>query len=178
MVTVGTLVATVWLYIIVPKGFLPLQDTGLIFAVMEGGEEVSFTEMQRLRGVVETAIRKDPDVIGVVSVVGVTPINATPNAGRLAITLRPRDQRKATVAPIIDRLQAAGRADPRRHGVLPAGAGHPDLDAREPRAVPVHADRRRREGGRRLGQAAGQEAAVVAACCATSPPRPRTTGCG
>jgi multidrug efflux pump len=105
IVTFGTLVATIWLYVVVPKGFLPLQDTGLIFAVMEGGEDVSFTEMQRLRGVVETAIRRDPDVVGVVSVVGVTPLNATPNVGRLAITLRPRDQRKETVAPIIDRLK-------------------------------------------------------------------------
>jgi multidrug efflux pump len=105
IVTFGTLAATIWLYIIVPKGFLPLQDTGLVFGVMEGGEQVSFTEMQRLRGVVETAIRQDPDVVGVVSVVGVTPLNATPNAGRLAITLRPRDQRKETVAPIIDRLK-------------------------------------------------------------------------
>ena len=103
--TFGTLAATVWLYLIIPKGFLPLQDTGLIFAVMEGGEEVSFSEMQRLRGVVETELRKDPDVVGVVSVVGVTPVNATPNAGRLAITLRSRDQRKDTVAPIIERLK-------------------------------------------------------------------------
>src|SRR5712672_2327404 len=103
--TFGTLAATIWLYVIVPKGFLPLQDTGLIFGVMEGGEEVSFIEMQRLRGVVETAIRRDPDVVGVVSVVGVTPLNSTPNAGRLAITLRPRDERKETVAPIIERLK-------------------------------------------------------------------------
>ncbi len=43
------MVATVWLYIIIPKGFLPQQDTGLIFAVMEGGDEVSFAEMQRLQ---------------------------------------------------------------------------------------------------------------------------------
>src|SRR5215475_10461964 len=103
--TFGTLAATIWLYVIVPKGFLPLQDTGLIFGVMEGGEEVSFVEMQRLRGVVENAIRQDPDMTGVVSVVGVTPLNATPNAGRLAVTLRPRDQRKDTVAPIIERLK-------------------------------------------------------------------------
>jgi multidrug efflux pump len=105
IVTFGTLAATVWLYMIVPKGFLPLQDTGLIVGVMEGGEDVSFTEMQRLRAVVETALRRDPDVVGVVSVVGVTPLNATPNAGRLAITLRPRDERKETVAPIIERLK-------------------------------------------------------------------------
>src|SRR5215813_7110695 len=103
--TFGTLAATIGLYVIIPKGFLPLQDTGLIVAVMEGGEDVSFVQMQRLRSAVETQIRRDPDVLGVVSVVGVTPLNATPNAGRLAITLKPRDQRKETVAPIIERLK-------------------------------------------------------------------------
>ena len=112
LVTAVTLLATIWLYVIIPKGFLPLQDTGLIFAVMEGGQEISFTEMKRLQNVVESAIRKDPDVIGVVSVIGVTPINATPNAGRLAITLRSRDQRKATVTEIIGRLQRAVAAVP------------------------------------------------------------------
>jgi multidrug efflux pump len=107
VVTAATVVATVWLYIIIPKGFLPLQDTGLIFAVMEGGQEVSFTEMKRLQSVVEAAIRKDPDVTGVVSVIGVTPINATPNAGRLAITLRSRDARNTPVTTVIERLQRA-----------------------------------------------------------------------
>src|SRR5262249_5169659 len=87
LVTAATLVATIWLYIVIPKGFLPLQDTGLIFAVMEGGQEISFSEMKRLQAEVEDMMRKDPDVTGVVSVIGVTPINATPNAGRLAITL-------------------------------------------------------------------------------------------
>ncbi len=107
MVTAATLVATVWLYIIIPKGFLPLQDTGLIFAVMEGGQEVSFTEMKRLRAEVERVVRNDPEVAGVVSVVGVTPINATPNAARLAITLRSRDVRKTPVTTVIERLQQA-----------------------------------------------------------------------
>src|SRR5215217_4882601 len=105
MVTLATLLATVWLYLIIPKGFLPLQDTGLVFAVMEGGEEVSFAEMQRLRGEVEGAIRKDADVTGVVSVVGVTPVNATPNAARLAITLRSRNVRNTSVTAVIARLQ-------------------------------------------------------------------------
>ena len=83
IVLFATMAATFWLYIVIPKGFLPQQDTGLIFAVMEGGDEVSFAEMQRLRADVEATIRKDPEVAGVVSVVGVTPINATPNAARL-----------------------------------------------------------------------------------------------
>src|SRR5581483_3230961 len=103
--TFGTVIATVWLYVIIPKGFLPQQDTGLIFAVMEGGQEVSFTEMTRLQSAVERAIRKDPEVTGVVSVIGVTPLNATPNAGRIAITLRSRDERKTPVTTIIERMQ-------------------------------------------------------------------------
>jgi multidrug efflux pump len=112
VVTIATLIATVWLYIIIPKGFLPLQDTGLIFGVMEGGQEVSFTEMHRLQAEVEAAIRKDPDVTGVVSVIGVSPLNATPNAARLAITLRPRDERKTTVSTIIDQLERQVAAIP------------------------------------------------------------------
>ena len=79
---------------------------------MEGGQEVSFAEMKRLQATVETAIRKDPDVTGVVSVIGVSPMNATPNAGRLAITLRSRDERKTPVTTIMDRLQRAVAAVP------------------------------------------------------------------
>jgi multidrug efflux pump len=105
--TAATLVLTIWLYIIIPKGFLPDQDTGLINAVTEGGPEVSFAEMQRLQARVVEAIKKDPDVIGAVSVIGVSPINPTPNAGHLAITLKPRDERRAFVTEIVDRLRAA-----------------------------------------------------------------------
>jgi multidrug efflux pump len=103
--TFVTLVATVWLYLIIPKGFLPLQDTGLIMAVTEAGPAVSFAEMQRLQASVERVIKQDPDVEGLVSVVGVSTLNPTPNAGRLAITLRPRDERRTRVADIIARLQ-------------------------------------------------------------------------
>jgi multidrug efflux pump len=105
IVTLATLVATILLYIFIPKGFLPLQDTGLITAVTEAGTDVSFTEMQRRQHAVEDAIRSDPDVTGVVSVIGVSPINATPNAGRLAITLKQRDDRKAPIDEIVARLK-------------------------------------------------------------------------
>ena len=105
VVTLATLVATIFLYIVIPKGFLPLQDTGLITAVTEAGTDISFTEMQRLQRLVEDTIRGDPDVTGVVSVIGVSPINATPNAGRLAITLKPRDERSDGVDAIVARLK-------------------------------------------------------------------------
>ncbi|HXX09738.1 MAG TPA: efflux RND transporter permease subunit [Pseudolabrys sp.] len=107
LVTLATLVATVLLYMVVPKGFLPLQDTGLITAVTEAGTDVSFTEMQRRQRLVEDTIRADPDVTGVVSVIGVSPINPTPNAGRLVITLKPRDDRYAKVDEIVERLKHA-----------------------------------------------------------------------
>jgi multidrug efflux pump len=105
--TLFTLAATIFLYIIVPKGFLPLQDTGLITAVTEAGPEVSFVEMQRLQGDVVAAIREDPGVTGVVSVIGVSALNPTPNAGHLAITLKARDERHAVVADIVERLKGA-----------------------------------------------------------------------
>jgi multidrug efflux pump len=107
LTTVATLVITIALYIIVPKGFLPLQDTGLVTAVMEAGPEVSFAEMERLQNDVADAIRKDTDVSGVVSVVGISALNPTPNAGHLKITLKPREERTSNVTAVIDRLKRA-----------------------------------------------------------------------
>jgi len=105
VVTLITLAATIGLYIAMPKGFLPLQDTGLITAVTEAGADVSFEEMQRLQHRVEDLILANSDVTGVVSVLGVSPLNATPNAGRMAISLKPRDERHDLVDTIIARLQ-------------------------------------------------------------------------
>jgi multidrug efflux pump len=102
--TAITLAVTIALYVVVPKGFLPLQDTGLITAVTEAGPEVSFAEMTRLQDLVVQAIERDGDVIGTVSVIGVSTLNHTPNAGHLAIALRPRDERIASVGDIIERL--------------------------------------------------------------------------
>ncbi len=107
IITLITLAATIGLYILIPKGFLPLQDTGLIMAVTEAGSDVSFDEMQRRQRQVEDLIRADPDVTGAVSVLGVSPLNATPNTGRMAITLKPRDDRRSLVGDIIARLQNA-----------------------------------------------------------------------
>jgi len=105
IVTFATLALTVIMYTFMPKGFLPLQDTGLITAVTEAGTDVSFDEMARRQAQVEAAIRNDPDVTGVVSVIGVSPVNATPNAGRLQISLKPRDDRTSSVTQVIGRLR-------------------------------------------------------------------------
>jgi multidrug efflux pump len=106
-VTVGTLVLTILLYAIAPKGFLPLQDTGLITAVLEAGQQVSYDEMGRLSQDVSNRIRKDPDVAGVVAVVGVSEVNATPNAANLKITLTSRETRASHVTEVMKRLQSA-----------------------------------------------------------------------
>ena len=103
--TALTVVVTIWLYLIVPKGFLPQQDTGLIAATMEAGPDVSFAEMQRLQEVAATTIGKNPNVESVVSIIGVSAINPTPNAGQLKITLKPREERSATATQVIDALQ-------------------------------------------------------------------------
>jgi multidrug efflux pump len=105
MVTLITLALTIALYLVVPKGFLPPQDTGLITAVTEAGVAVSFDEMQRQQQLAEKAIEGDPAVAGVISVIGVSPVNPTPNAGRLTIALKPRDERSDRVGAVIDRLK-------------------------------------------------------------------------
>jgi multidrug efflux pump len=105
VVTLVTLVLTVGLYLVIPKGFLPLQDTGLITAVTEAATDVSFEAMQRREQAVADVIQRDLDVAGVVSVIGVSPLNATPNAGRLQIMLKPQDQRFDRVTDIIERLR-------------------------------------------------------------------------
>ena len=101
-----TLVGTVWLYTIVPKGFLPAQDTGVIIAVTEAGQSVSIPKLGELQNRMAEIVQKDPAVQGVVSFVGAGQINATPNAGRLTIALKPIDSRDA--APVVaERLRAA-----------------------------------------------------------------------
>jgi multidrug efflux pump len=100
-----TLVITIWLYVIMPKGFLPDQDTGAITAVIEGGPQISFAEMSRLQGDVAAIVSHDPNVSGVASIVGIGQLNATQNVGSLKIMLKPRDDRQSNVLRIIHRLK-------------------------------------------------------------------------
>jgi len=104
-VAVATLVGTVVMYVIVPKGFLPLQDTGVIVAVTEGEQSISIPRMSELEAQAVQLIRQDPAVASVVSFVGAGAINPTPNVGRLSITLKPRRQRDASADVIAARLQ-------------------------------------------------------------------------
>ncbi|MGE0733405.1 MAG: efflux RND transporter permease subunit [Alphaproteobacteria bacterium] len=109
LVTAGTLAVTILLYVAVPKGFLPLQDTSLIGAVVEGGPEISFEETQKMQARVVDELRKDPAVLGVVAVVGVSTSNPAPNTSRLTIVLKSRSERSEFVDAIVERLKK--RAD-------------------------------------------------------------------
>jgi multidrug efflux pump len=105
VVTFATIAATLALYVIAPKGFLPLQDTASVTAVTEAGPDVSFAEMQSRQSEVAAAIKADPDVTGVVSVIGSGSVNPTTNVGRLVMTLKPRNDRRDDVAAVIVRLK-------------------------------------------------------------------------
>jgi multidrug efflux pump len=105
LVTVGTLVLTLFLYVVVPKGFFPVQDTGAILGISEASQTVSFTAMADLQQQLSKIILQEPDVANVSSFIGVDGTNTTINSGRIQINLRPRDDRNVTASEIIRRLQ-------------------------------------------------------------------------
>ena len=105
LVAVATLVVTLLLYYQIPKGFFPVQDTGLIQAITEASQSVSYRRMAELQGRLAEAVLKDPDVVNLTSYVGVDGINQTLNTGRFLITLKPHDQRSLSATQIIQRLQ-------------------------------------------------------------------------
>jgi hydrophobe/amphiphile efflux-1 (HAE1) family protein len=106
-VAILTMIATIWLYVIVPKGLLPQQDTGLIVGVTDAAQSISFKAMVVRQRAIADIVQRDPDVVSVASFVGAGTVNATVNSGRLYINLKPRDRRQASAGQIIDRLRAA-----------------------------------------------------------------------
>jgi len=109
LVFLGTLVLTFVLMWIVPKGFFPVQDTGLIQAVAVGPQTTSFAQMTALQQRAAAEILKDPDVASLSSFVGIDQTNTTLNSGRLLINLKSRDERAASASDVIARLQSALR---------------------------------------------------------------------
>ncbi len=108
-VAVVTLIATVWLYVLVPKGLLPQQDTGLILGITDAAQTISFNAMVNRQRQLAERVLKDPDVTTVASFVGAGTVNPTMNTGRLYIGLKRRDDRRASAAEIIERLREATR---------------------------------------------------------------------
>jgi multidrug efflux pump len=107
VVTIATLVLTIALYVVVPKGFFPVQDTGVILGISEAPETVSFQAMAERQQALAADILKDPAVESLSSFIGVDGANMTPNSGRIQINLKPRDERADDASAIIRRLGAA-----------------------------------------------------------------------
>jgi multidrug efflux pump len=105
LVTFGTLVLTLYLYAVVPKGFFPVQDTGVIIGISDAPQNISFAAMSQRQLALSKVILKDPNVDSVASFIGMDGTNTTPNSGRIQINLKPRDQRKETASEIIRDLQ-------------------------------------------------------------------------
>jgi multidrug efflux pump len=104
-VALGTLVLTALLYVLIPKGFFPDQDTGLIQGVSEATESVSYAAMADRQQALAVAILTDPDVLSLSSFIGVDGNNVTLNSGRFLINLKPRGSRSGSVADTIRRLK-------------------------------------------------------------------------
>ena len=105
MVAAGTLVLTVLLYIIIPKGFFPIQDTGAIQGISEASQTISFPAMAERQQALARVILEDPAVESISSFIGVDGTNTTLNSGRIQINLKPLNKRDGSATDVIRRLQ-------------------------------------------------------------------------
>ena len=106
VVTVGTLILTLLLYLYVPKGFFPVEDTGVLLGVSEAPAPISFSAMAERQQAITKVILSDPDVQSLSSFIGVDGTNMMPNSGRVQINLKPRDERTSNASQIIPRLES------------------------------------------------------------------------
>ncbi|KIC81219.1 MULTISPECIES: MdtB/MuxB family multidrug efflux RND transporter permease subunit [unclassified Pseudomonas] len=105
LVAVASLALTVFLYMVVPKGFFPVQDTGVIQGISEAPQSTSFAAMSERQQALSKVILQDPAVQSLSSYIGVDGDNATLNSGRLLINLKPHGERDVTASEVINRLQ-------------------------------------------------------------------------
>jgi multidrug efflux pump len=110
LVAVGTVALTGWLYLVIPKGFFPVQDTGLVQGISEAAESISFSDMAERQRALADVILRDPDVENLSSFIGVDGTNITLNSGRFLISLKPHSNRTANVTDIIKRISGATAA--------------------------------------------------------------------
>jgi multidrug efflux pump len=105
LIALGTLVLTVFLYIVIPKGFFPVQDTGVIQGISQAPEAISFSAMSARQQQLANVVLQDPAVESISSFIGVDGINTTLNSGRIDINLKPLSQRDMSASDVIRRLQ-------------------------------------------------------------------------
>ena len=104
IVTLATFALTVYLFLIVPKGFFPVQDTGVLLGITEAPQTISFAEMAQRQQALARVVLNDPDVESVSSFIGIDGTNATLNSGRIQINLKDRELRTASALEVIQRL--------------------------------------------------------------------------
>src|SRR5215469_4103938 len=107
LIALGTFALTAYLYVVIPKGFFPLQDSGVIQAISEAPQSVSYAAMAERQQLLASVILKDPDVDSLSSFIGVDGTNTTLNSGRILINLKPHDERKSDISTIMQRLKNA-----------------------------------------------------------------------
>src|SRR6202040_515093 len=112
LIAVATLCLTIVLFIFIPKGFFPIQDTGVIQGVSEAAQSVSFPEMASEQQQLSRIILKDPAVESLSSFIGIDGTNTTLNSGRILINLKPLDERGINASDVIRRLQPELAAGP------------------------------------------------------------------
>ena len=105
LIALGTFALTAYLYITIPKGFFPVQDTGVIQGITQAGQDISFDKMANLQQELAAAVLQDVDVESLSSFIGVDGSNITQNSGRMLINLKPHGSRKSTASEIIRRIQ-------------------------------------------------------------------------
>ena len=162
-VAVGTVALTAWLYIIIPKGFFPVQDTGLIQGITEAPQWISFPAMAERQRSLAAVILKDPDVANLSSFIGVDGTNITLNSGRLLINLKPHEERTADISTIVRRITKATESV---EGISLYLQPVQDLtidDRREPHPISILDGGRRIRRARSLGASPRRQAQFDAA---------------
>jgi multidrug efflux pump len=107
LIALATLGLTAFLYIVIPKGFFPLQDSGVVQAISEAPQSVSYAAMAERQQQLASIILRDPDVESLSSFIGVDGTNTTLNSGRILINLKPHDERKSDISTVMQRLKNA-----------------------------------------------------------------------
>ena len=143
LVALATLVLTIFLYIIIPKGFFPAQDIGVIQGISQAPETISFTAMAERQRELAEVILRDPAVESLSSFIGADGTNTTLNSGRMSINLKPLEVRRMNASDVIRRLQQNLQVGAGDHPLHAARAEHYGRRSREPDAIPVHAGRSR-----------------------------------
>ncbi|MEO8401738.1 MAG: multidrug efflux RND transporter permease subunit [Gammaproteobacteria bacterium] len=106
VVAIATLILTGVLFYFIPKGFFPIQDTGVIQGISEASQSISFQAMAERQQALARVVLSDPSVLNLSSFIGIDGTNTTPNSGRMLITLKPLSDRDVSAAEVIHRLQS------------------------------------------------------------------------